>query len=90
MSNLGKQRVIKLRPYLCTGCRSCEVACSFMIKGVCDPTKSRVKISRNGETGRVTADLPATCPENCCHGQPPCVEVCIFGALKSKGYKLND
>ena len=35
----------------CTGCRACELACSFYKEGVFAPSKSRIKIVRIDEEG---------------------------------------
>ena len=36
----------------CTGCRACELACSFHKEGVFAPSKSRIKIVRIDEEGK--------------------------------------
>ena len=70
---------------LCTGCRACEIACSFYLKGICDPMVSKIKIIRDNETGEIFCDLPLSCPECDFEDEPPCVSFCEIGALRMKG-----
>ena len=58
---------------LCTGCRTCELACSFRHEGVFNPRKSRIRIVRE-----LTKDCPIYCRH--CEG-PPCVRVCPVNAF---------
>lgn len=66
---------------ICTGCRACELACSFYLKEVCDPTVSKIKITRDNETGEIFCDLPLSCPECSFAAEPPCVSSCGIHAL---------
>ena len=68
----------------CTGCRICELACSFHRKGVFSPELSSMKISRNNLTGKISWTIDSTC--DLCRGepQPLCVEYCIYEALSIK------
>ncbi len=76
----GKRLVYK--PALCTGCRSCMLFCSFRLGQVCSPELARLHISRNLETGETTCLLPERCDACADEDSPPCVEACLFGALK--------
>jgi Fe-S-cluster-containing hydrogenase component 2 len=60
----------------CTGCRACELACSFRKEGVFSPSKSRIKVVRVDERG---IDIPMGC-EHC--DDAPCIAVCAVKALK--------
>ncbi len=82
----GKRLVFK--PALCTGCRSCMLFCSFQLAQVCSPSLARVRISRDLETGEITGLLPETCEECSFEESPPCVEACLFGALKIRSARM--
>lgn len=66
----------------CTGCRMCELACSFHHKGAFSPELSSIKVSRNNRTAEIGLSIDNTC--DLCQGeeQLQCVKVCCFGALK--------
>ncbi|TAN62337.1 MAG: (Fe-S)-binding protein, partial [Magnetospirillum sp.] len=38
------QRSLLLKPEKCTGCRQCEMACSFEKERVFNPAKSRIRV----------------------------------------------
>ena len=84
MVSKAKEIGLKINTALCNGCRACELACSFYLKGVCDPTISKIKIARDNETGEVFCDLPSSCPECSSEAEPPCVTACAIGALTIK------
>ena len=69
---------------VCTGCRACELACSFFVQGVCDPAISKIRIIRNNQTGEVMCRLPLSCPECVFEVMPLCVYSCGIGALRIK------
>lgn len=61
---------------LCTGCRACELACSFKCEGEFKPSVSRIQVVKNDENG---VDVPIGC-EHCDDG--PCAAVCPVRALR--------
>ena len=38
------QKSLLITPQLCTGCRQCEMACSYEKEGVFNPAKSRIRV----------------------------------------------
>jgi len=76
-------RVLTFEPSLCTGCRQCEMACSFAHEGVYWPAASRLRLVRFEE-------LCASYPVACAYcDDAPCEEVCPTGAMgrdPSTGY----
>lgn len=60
---------------LCSGCRSCETACSFFHTGSFCGTNAKIQIQKVEEEGR---DIPYVCRQ--C-GNAPCIESCPSGAL---------
>lgn len=59
----------------CTGCRACELACSFINEGFFAPSKSRIRIVRIDEDG---IDVPTGC-EQC--DNAVCILVCPVKAI---------
>ncbi len=59
---------------LCTGCRSCEMACSLKHDNQCSPQMSRIRIQKFGDVG---VSVPIVCV-HC--GDPVCEKVCPTGA----------
>lgn len=59
----------------CTGCRACELACSFKCDGVFSPAKSRIRVVKMDEEG---IDVPVGC-EHC--DDAPCILVCPVKAI---------
>lgn len=62
-------------PSKCSGCRRCELQCSYSHEGEYWPEMSRVKVSKDEAAG---VDSPAVCRQ--C-GTARCVEACPSGAL---------
>ncbi len=59
----------------CTGCRLCELVCSVKHEGVCNPSRSRIKIVKWEWEGRY---VPMTCQQ--CESAP-CMAVCPVKAI---------
>lgn len=70
---------IKIDEDKCTGCRICELICSFNKGGELNPKRSRIRVVK---MDRVLFDLPVLCMQ--C-GKAPCLESCQAGALTQDG-----
>ena len=62
-------------PTLCTGCRACEMGCSFVHSGEYSPSLSRLRVVKLEERG---VDRPCVCLR--C-AKAPCAAVCPEGAI---------
>lgn len=60
----------------CSGCRACELACSFAHEQVFSPNRARLQVAKDDSTG---LDRPQVCRQ--C-GTAPCVTACPSGALQ--------
>ncbi len=60
----------------CTGCRTCELVCSFEHFGVFSYDKSAVELKKDEEYGKTEIVLCRHCDD------PKCVEICPTDALK--------
>jgi carbon-monoxide dehydrogenase iron sulfur subunit len=69
------KKIIKIRNERCTGCRICEMICSFEKEGAFIPRKSRVKIFKHRKNGLDIISLCQACEP------APCLKVCKPGAL---------
>ena len=69
------QKSLAIEPGLCTGCRQCELACSFAHEGVFNPARSRIRVFEF-EHGR--RSVPYTCTQ--C-AQAWCMAVCPVDAI---------
>ena len=67
---------------LCSGCRVCELACSFHHRGAFAPDDSSVQIVNDYLQGETQISVDSTC--DLCKGeeQAVCVKYCLEGALK--------
>jgi len=66
---------ITVDPTVCTGCRACELACSFAHTDMFSPELSRIRVAKFEDKG---LDHPMVCQQ--CE-RAPCVKVCPVGAL---------
>lgn len=66
---------LSIRAELCTFCRACELACSFVKEGVYSPALSRIQVVHDYTTG---ISVPIACV-NC--ADAPCIEVCPSEAI---------
>jgi Fe-S-cluster-containing hydrogenase component 2 len=68
-------KIIMVDPSKCTGCRSCEIACSFEKLRECNPSRARIHVVCNRITGK---NLPVVCQQ--CR-DAPCKAVCPTKAI---------
>ncbi len=69
---------LRVDPSCCTGCSSCELACSFAKEGVFSLLLSRVLVRRDGENASFRPRVCIQCAEH------PCIEACPVGALSKQ------
>jgi carbon-monoxide dehydrogenase iron sulfur subunit len=69
----------------CSGCRTCEIACSLHHSGTFAPALSSIAITRFNTTGRSVATVSTTCDG--CTGEPQtlCTQFCQYGAIVMDG-----
>ncbi len=80
--NLKNQRVIDYEPEMCTGCRVCELECSFTYHQVFNPALSNVRVLETPENViSYLINYNDKCPPNCVI----CAKACVFGALEIEG-----
>lgn len=72
-------KVLRIDPALCSGCRFCEVACSFRHTGRASYEGSLIGVLRDD---RMCEYVPLTC-QNC--PDAPCIEVCPTSAIGRSG-----
>ena len=61
---------ISILPEFCTGCQSCEMACSLSHEGACCPCLSRIQVKKWGE---ISLYFPIVC-QHC--EDAPCITIC--------------
>ena len=71
---LQANQVIVVDPEKCTGCRSCEMACSIRHFDVCGPNYSRIRIQEFGDGNTYIPVLCQACEE------AVCIHVCPMNA----------
>jgi len=72
---MQEEKVILVDPIKCTGCHSCEMACSMKNFGKCSPSLSRIRII---EFREINTFIPIVC-QGC--EDAPCLKVCPVGAI---------
>ena len=70
------QRSLNIDPGKCTGCRQCEMACSYENEGVFNPSKSRIRVFTFDAEARF---VPYTCTQ-CAEAW--CMQACPVDAIK--------
>lgn len=77
---MGKNIVVHVDK--CTGCRICELTCSFYKEKVFNPCKSRIRIVKMEREG---IDFPILCQQ--CEA-PVCMDVCPVSAIKKNEQRV--
>jgi Fe-S-cluster-containing hydrogenase component 2 len=67
-------KIILVDPWKCTGCRMCEVACSFYHEKECNPSRSRINVLKLKDD----IFLPSLC-QHC--EEPLCIDLCFRKAI---------
>jgi len=68
-------KILTIAPEKCTGCRTCELVCSFFHGKEFNPARGRVTVVTWDKDG---FSVPIMCLQ--C-GNPPCMQVCTVGAV---------
>ncbi len=68
-------KVFVMDPGKCTGCRLCELACSFHREGSFNREASAIRVESNED---LALNVPISCMQ--C-GKAPCIRACVAGAL---------
>jgi carbon-monoxide dehydrogenase iron sulfur subunit len=75
---ITNMKTLMVDPSLCTGCRTCEMACSLYHEGKCSPVLSRMRIIKYEALGTSYPSVCAQC------SKPQCSSVCPSGAIKPR------
>ncbi|MCD6472730.1 4Fe-4S binding protein [Candidatus Aerophobetes bacterium] len=65
----------------CTGCRSCEIACSYHFSKTFNPEISSISVIRNDRTGDIKISINSTCDFCKDEDKPLCMKYCVSQAL---------
>lgn len=72
----------------CTGCKLCEIICSFTHEGECRPASARLKVHREPFTGETIIKINDNC--DLCNGKTECVRWCPAGVFKYRKGELGN
>lgn len=71
---------VLIKPEKCTGCRVCQLECSFKYHKVFNPTLANIQILETPENG---ISYLITYKDEC-RDCLTCVKACVFGALEKE------
>jgi len=74
------QLKLRINASKCRGCRSCQLACSFVKHGLFNPFKSYIIVERDVETEHTHPVISEGC--DLCGGKPFCAEICPYGTIE--------
>lgn len=72
-------------PELCTGCRTCEVICTFHHTGGMGTGASSLHISKSNHTAEIGWRVDSTCDGCAGEDEALCVKYCQLGAARLDG-----
>ena len=78
VSTEKKKIEVLIKPEKCTGCRVCQLECSFKYYKVFNPSLANIQILETPENG--ISYLISYTDE--CRNCGTCVKACVFGALE--------
>ena len=67
---------------LCSGCRTCQLVCSFHHTGSFWPDRSSIKVSRNPQNGVLQWCIDSTCDGCKDEEEALCVKYCAYQAIR--------
>jgi Fe-S-cluster-containing dehydrogenase component len=65
----------------CTGCRACELACSWHQARLCHPERAHIHVFRDNRAGEIQVVLDSACDRCVDEEYPMCVKFCAPEAL---------
>ncbi len=78
------QRALVIDPGKCTGCKQCELACSYEKEGVFNPAKSRIRVFDFHQNARF---VPYTCTQ--CD-EAWCQQACPTNAITTDAFGVKN
>jgi anaerobic carbon-monoxide dehydrogenase iron sulfur subunit len=76
------QAQIRLSLEECTGCRACELACSFHRTQTFNPALSSIHVLSNNRTGERRYQVDVSCDVCKNEAVPLCIKYCAYKAIK--------
>ena len=83
------QGYLTIWPELCRGCRSCQLACSFIRTKEYNPSTSCIVLERDLDTEKTAPMIKALCCD-LCGGLPACAAACSYGAITFEPARENE